>query len=118
MLIIPRQTEFENMFLTGQHIKVLEEGAPPIENVMACELLGRRAALVDVVTAHVKALCRVVAGELNGRVLTLCAPFPFSRQETPSSAITVAEMARKRWGDRFRWPMPDKITRVIIVRTV
>ena len=51
--------------------------------LMAIELLGRRAALTDVITAHVKGLLRI--DELNGRILTLCAPWPWSRENTPKT---------------------------------
>ena len=51
--------------------------------LMAIELLGRRAALTDVITAHVKGLLRV--DELNGRILTLCAPWPWSQEDTPKT---------------------------------
>ena len=51
--------------------------------LMASELLGRRAALTDIVTAHVKGLLRI--DELNGRILTLCAPWPWSREDTPDT---------------------------------
>ena len=45
----------------------------------ANELLGRRVALVDVVTAHLLALARAAEPSVRGCVFTICAPFPFSK---------------------------------------
>ena len=57
---------------------------------MANELLGRRAALVDIITAHLKALARVQV--LRGRTLTLAAPWPFPREDTSPDAKEVARL--------------------------
>ena len=57
-----------------------------------------------------KALSRI--NQLSGRVLTLAAPWPWSREETPNSAEAVAKMVRERWGSRYPWELPTEITRV------
>ena len=80
-----------------------------LPQLMASELLGRRAALSDIITAHVKGL--LLIEKLNGKVLTLAAPWPWSREETPGVAAEVAQLARERFSD-YRWPLPKTITRV------
>ena len=81
-----------------------------IAQTMVIELLGRRAALVDVITAHVKALARVNA--LRGKTYTLAAQWPFTREETSTDGYEVARMVQKRWGHRYKWKFPSVISRV------
>ena len=58
------------------------------------------------------------APRLNGAVLTLSAPWPWTKEETPlASADAVGAMARARWGDAFAqsagdWQLPSRVTRV------
>ena len=102
---------------------VLEADSPAmsLSNAKANELLGRRCALVDVVSAHLLALARSRC--LRGSVLTLAAPWPLARQPTdsarrPSSARAAAEDLRRAFPraeaiySRYGWRLPERITRV------
>ena len=89
-------------------------------NLKANELLGRRVALVDVVTAHLLALGRAGSdhSSVRGRVFVLCAPFPFSRAETPVEAAAFLRFLRAERPEmaaiyeREKWRLPADVGRV------
>ena len=100
------------------------------ENTKVNELLGRRCALVDVVSAHLHALSRV--RQLRGAVLTLAAPLPVglaSRVQTTRGSSEdagpgrgAAKEAAQHLRDAYPyaealfasrgWQLPDALTRV------
>ena len=99
---------------------LLEGSALSLPNAMLNELLGRRAALVDLMTAHVRAaLC---APALSGRVLTLAAPWPArllggADVNSTRSAEAVAEAVAEAFGrDALAgtpgWSLPASVDRV------
>ena len=108
----------------------LEETELSPENTKVNELLGRRCALVDVVSAHLHALSRV--RQLRGAVLTLAAPLPVglaSRVQTTRGSSEDAGPGRgaaKEAAQHLRaaypyaealfasrgWQLPDALTRV------
>jgi nucleoside-diphosphate-sugar epimerase len=87
-------------------------------NLKANELLGRRLALVDVLTGHLRALTRAREPSLKGRVLTLSAPFPFAREDTPTETagfLSFLQAQRPELSDlygKLGWSLPDDLGRV------
>ncbi len=87
-------------------------------NVKANELLGRRVALVDVITGHLRALTRASDPAIIGKVLTLSAPFPFTRSEMPTESAEFAGFLQEHrpdlWGlyKKLGWSMPFSLRRV------
>ena len=87
-------------------------------NLKANELLGRRLALVDVVTGLLRALARAREPAIMGRVLTLSAPFPFARSDTPTaSGAFLAFLKEQRPGlsgvyAKESWSLPTDLGRV------
>ena len=80
--------------------ETLEPCAEPLASVKANELLGRRAALVDVVDAEPARRARVRA--LRGRVLTLCAPSMISRADAAPGLSACAAAGSSASGGRAR----------------
>jgi UDP-glucose 4-epimerase len=77
---------------------LLEESSLSLANSMANELLGRRAALVDVVTGHIKAMLR--AETLSSRIYVLSCPWPFKKEQTIGlSSVEVARMVQNHYGE-------------------
>ncbi len=93
---------------------LLEGSASSLPNAMANELLGRRVALADLLTAHLLAAVR--AAELNGRILTLCAPWPEALGRLGSAAAIgaaiVATFGNNAYQDAPGWRLPKAVTRV------
>ena len=104
---------------------LLEGSTLPLPNAMANELLGRRAALADLLAAHVRAALRAPA--LHGRVLTLSAPWParlsasgwtVDRLRAGARAADVAAGVAEVFGrDAFAaagpgWALPAAVSRV------
>mmetsp|Transcript_11549 Transcript_11549/g.23690 ORF Transcript_11549/g.23690 Transcript_11549/m.23690 type:complete len:394 (-) Transcript_11549:30-1211(-) len=98
-----------------------ESSSLPLPNDMANELLGRRAALADILSAHVLAALR--APELKkSRIFTLCAPFPEillrkGRGTKIGSAAEVGKSVAAAFGkDAYAgapgWRLPEAVTRV------
>merc|ERR1711907_635618 len=93
-------------------------------NVKANELLGRRAALVDIVEAELRALCQLAKNDkasttnLVGCTLTIVAPWPRHREQTPADAFSAAKLLRQKRPDasvvhqELGWTLPASITRV------
>ncbi len=87
-------------------------------NLKANELLGRRSALVDIITGHLRALTRARAEAIKGKVMTLSAPFPFARADTPTRTAAFAEfLLAQRPGlsdlyDSLGWSLPTDLGRV------
>ena len=89
-------------------------------NLKANELLGRRVALVDVVAGHLLALAKAFTDPsvVRGRVFVLCAPFPFSRADTPSEAAVFLRLLleeRPEMADAYArqgWALPSEVGRV------
>ena len=89
-------------------------------NLKANELLGRRVGLVDVVAGHLLALAKAFTDPsvVRGRVFVLCAPFPFSRADTPSEASAFLPLLLKERPEmavayaRQGWALPSEIGRV------
>ena len=77
-------------------------------------------ALVDVVTGHLLALAQARAGEpsVRGGVFVLCAPFPFSRADTPAESaafLRFLQAERPELEDayaRLGWTLPADVGRV------
>ena len=95
----------------------IESSSLSMPNLMANELLGRRAALSDLLTAHILAASR--ANDLTGRILTISAIWPRALKggDNVGTAIEVAEDVKANFGpDAYKdapgWSLPDKITRV------
>lgn len=94
------------------------ETPPDTANLKANELLGRRVALVDVVTGHLRALTRASEPAIIGKVLTLSAPFPFTRSETPTESAEFAGFLKEHRPDllglykKLGWSMPFHLGRV------
>ena len=104
-----------------------DAGHVSLPNTKVNELLGRRCALVDLISAHLRALARLPA--LRGAVLTLAAPLPAglasliasSSDATPQTRIsprsaaqhirTAYPHAEELFAARG-WQLPDGITRV------
>ena len=87
-------------------------------NLKANELLGRRLALVDVITGHLRALTRARDELVSGKVVTLSAPFPFTRAETPTTSTAfLSFLLERRPGlsdlySRLGWLLPKDLGRV------
>lgn len=73
----------------------METAALSTPNLKANELLGRRVALVDVLDGHLRALSRCRDSTVRGMVLTLSAPWPWSRAETPTTATDVLKFVHR-----------------------
>lgn len=97
---------------------VLEPSCLSLPNMKANELLGRRAALVDVVTAHLLSLSRKPSP--NFLLLTLAAPWPWDRkdQECIGSSVELANWVKIQRPEACRvyqelgWSMPREISRL------
>jgi len=87
-------------------------------NLKANELLGRRVALVDVLAGHLRALTRAREPSVRGQVLTLSAPFPWTKEETPDTSEDFFKLllskrpALAKTYAALGWSMPCEITRV------
>jgi nucleoside-diphosphate-sugar epimerase len=87
-------------------------------NLKANELLGRRVALVDIITGHLRALTRARTEPIKGKVVTLSAPFPFARVDTPTKTAAFADFLLQRrpgladiYGS-LGWSLPTDLGRV------
>ena len=90
-----------------------------LANIKANELLGRRCALVDIISAHLSALARIK--QLHGSLFTLAPPWPL-RCGRPGSGCCSARDAAAALRSHFPhaedifakhgWRLPDAITRV------
>ena len=93
----------------------VEAAALSTPNLKANELLGRRSALVDIITGQLRALTRASNASVRGRVLTLSAPFPFARADTPTeSAAFLSFLLAQRPGlpdlyTKLGWVLPDDL---------
>ena len=96
------------------------------------ELLGRRAALVDIVGAHLRAMVRAQSmrlvqmrtdKEICPPIFLLAAPWPIEPEVTPPLAADVTDLIARMFPDAeelFRsvgWTLPTAITRVYDVST-
>eukprot|EP01050_Picozoa_sp_SAG11_P002054 SAG11_NODE_99_length_16913_cov_41.552813_14_plen_269_part_00 len=95
-----------------------EAAALSTANLKANELLGRRVALVDIITGHLRALTRARAKPVQGKVVTLSAPFPFARADTPTTTTAFADFLLQRrpgLSDLYAslgWSLPTDFGRV------
>lgn len=89
-------------------------------NLKANELLGRRSALVDIITGHLRALTRASEPSVRGRVFTLSAPFPWSKAATPTEGaafLAFLQAERPDLSDLYAtlgWSLPVDVGRVCV----
>lgn len=95
-----------------------EAAALAMPNLKANELLGRRVALVDIITGQLRALTRAREPSLKGKVLTLSAPFPFARADTPTESASFSSFLQAQRPElaaaytKIGWSLPSDIGRV------
>ena len=104
--------------LPRSHSVPVAAAALSTPNFKANELLGRRVALLDALAGHLRALTRAREPAVQGRVLTLSAPFPWDRSTTPTDDAAFGDFVREQRPHlaalyaRLGWLLPESIGRV------
>lgn len=87
-------------------------------NFKANELLGRRAAVSDLVDGHLRALRLLHSRTIRYATYILSAPWPLSRADTPAKAKDVAKAIRRRFPraqaafEAIGWRLTTAVSRV------